>query len=313
MRKIAVEEHYLVDVIERGPRKDLEGLKRLPDLGEGRLKEMNDAGIDMQVLQLGVGGHFGGSYDTPDGPKLASKVNDEVARAIKKYPDRFAAFASLAPIDPRKAADELERSVTELGFKGGQICSNTGTEYFDEQKFWVIFERAEKLGVPIYIHPNRPADDILKPYLKYPILSGSMFGYGTDTSLNAMRMILSGLFDKYPRLNIILGHLGEALPWWLWRLDNRLEKEGSGHPGIRIKKKPSQYIKENFFITTSGMFTYPSLLCSLLTLGADRILFAVDYPHESNKVAVEFMDSVSISDSDREKIYHLNAEKLLRL
>ena len=140
-----------------------------------------------------------------------------------------------------------------------------------------------------------------------------MWGFSADAGLNAMRLICSGVFDKYPRLRFILGHLGEALPWWLWRLDNRWNRFTSDDRGRLMKKKPSEYIKENFFITTSGMFWHPSLLCAHLTLGADRILFAVDHPYESNQEGVEFMETAPMSDIDKEKIYHLNAEKLLKL
>jgi 5-carboxyvanillate decarboxylase len=253
-----------------------------------------------------------------DGTVLAKRINDTLSKAVKNYPKRFAGLASLSLQDPGGAAEELDRAVNKLGLKGGQICSNVNGEYLDDKKYWVFFEMAEKLGVPIYIHPRWPSPDIAKPFFTYPILAGSMFGFAADTSLCAMRLICSGVFDKFPRLRIILGHLGEALPFWLWRLDNRWQRESlrslrSYASDRQIKKKPSQYVKENIFVTTSGMFFQPALLCTYLALGADRILFAVDYPFEDNKAAVNFMEEAPICDRDKEKIYHLNAEKVLAI
>ena len=286
---------------------------RLLDVAEVRLKEMDEAGVDMQVLSLVSPGPE--IFDASTGTAVARSTNDELSGIIKQYPQRFAGFAALAPQDPRGAADELERAVKELGLKGAKINSHIRGEYLDDQKFWVIFERAEKLGVPIYIHPREPSPDMLKPYLTYPALAGSMWGYAAETGLHAMRLICSGVFDKYPGLKIMLGHLGEALPFWLWRLDQRWHKgEGASDPLVKkLMKKPSEYIKNNFLVTTSGMFWEPALLCVYLALGADSILFAVDYPFEDSKEAVEFLDTVSICDRDKEKIYHLNAEKLLGL
>ncbi len=286
---------------------------RLLDMAEVRLKEMDEAGIDMQVLSLVCPGPE--VFDSSTGTAMAKSTNDELAGVIKQYPQKFAGFAALAPQDPRGAADELERTVTELGFKGAKINSHIQGEYLDDPKYWVILERAEKLGVPIYIHPREPSTDMLKPYLTYPALAGSMWGYAAETGLHAMRLICSGVFDKYPGLKIILGHLGEALPFWLWRLDQRWNRgEGASDPLVkRLMKKPSDYIKNNFLVTTSGMFWEPAFLCVYLALGADSILFAVDYPFEESKEAVEFLDRVSICDSDKEKIYHSNAEKILGL
>jgi predicted TIM-barrel fold metal-dependent hydrolase len=324
MKKIALEEHYLLNSIPHelfeisggavaGTRKaymaDLES--KLPDLAEGRLKEMEDTGIDIEILSPGA--LYDDQLSASDGLALAKKLNDGLCAAINKYPKRFAGLASLSLIDLKGAADELERGVKQLGLKGGQICSNFKGEYIDNQKYWVLFERAEELGVPIYIHPAKPSQDISKPLMTYPGLSGSMFGFAMDSSLNALRMIFSGVFDRYPNLKIILGHLGEALPFWMWRIDQRFQKEGNEVVGKLIKKNPGAYIRENIFITTSGMFYQPALLCSYLALGADRILFAVDYPMESNKEAVDFINTAPLCDMDKEKICHLNAEKLLAL
>jgi 5-carboxyvanillate decarboxylase len=279
----------------------------LLDMGEGRLKDMDKAGIDVAVLSLGNPG--ADAFDEPDGSTWARKTNDELAGAVRRYPKRFAGLAALAPKDPHGAADELRRAVTELGLKGALINSHIQGEYLDERKYWVLFETAEKLGVPLYIHPRWPSPDMLKPYLPYPGLQRAMWGFAAETGLHAMRLILSGVFDRYPGLKIILGHLGEALPFWLWRMDNKCPPS----LGRSIGKKPSEYVKQNFLVTTSGVFSRPPFLCTYMSLGPENILFATDYPFEPVKEAVDFMDSVPICESDKEKIYHLNAEKLFAL
>lgn len=327
MRKIAIEEHFSTDEYldclrsmrekEYPPSNhaqlfgadDISSTygSKLLDVREGRLREMDEAGIDMQVLSLVLGVEI---LDASTGTAIAKKTNDKLSEIVKQYPNRFAGLAALANQNPSEAADELKRAVGQLGLKGALIRSHVNREYLDDKKYWIIFEMAEKLGVPIYIHPMRPSPDMVKPYLTYPVLSGAMHGYAADAALCALRLICSGVFDEYPRLKIILGHLGEALPYWLWRMDNHWQRNPLAN---KLKKAPSEYIKDNFFITTSGMFWLPPLMCAYLALGADRILFAVDYPFESNKEAVQFIDSVPISDSDKEKICHLNAERLFML
>jgi 2,3-dihydroxybenzoate decarboxylase len=287
----------------------------ITDLGEIRLKVMDEAGIDMQVLSFSMPGVE--VFDASDGTSMAKTINDRLSQAVKQYPERFAGFAALAPQDPDAAADELERAVKKLGLKGAVINGNIRGEFLDDRKYWTIFERAEKLDVPIYIHPKMPPADMLKPYLAYPGLSMAMAGFAAEASLHAMRLICSGVFDKYPGLKIILGHLGEAIPFWLWRIDSRYLEEKSDPASAEIyknlKKNPSQYFKENFYVTTSGMFWEPVLQFVSSVLGSERVLFATDYPYESSKEAAQFIESVQIDDGDKEKICHLNAEKLLRL
>jgi 5-carboxyvanillate decarboxylase len=280
---------------------------KLINLGEGRLKDMDESSIDMQVLSLSAPSV--GQFDASDGTSVAKSTNDELSEVIKRYRTRFAGFAAIAPQDPDAAANELERAVKELGLKGAMITGNTRGEFLDEQKYWVIFERAEKLEVPIYIHPWAPPPDMIKPYLTYPELALPMWGFAAESGLHAMRLICSGVFDKYPGLKIILGHLGEAIPFWLWRLDSRW----SWSEGKKLHKNPSQYFKDNFYVTTSGMYWQPALQFVCSALGADRIMFATDYPYESSSEAVQFIESMPMSDVDKKKICHLNAEKLLRL
>jgi 5-carboxyvanillate decarboxylase len=285
----------------------------LLDMGEGRLKMMDEVGIDMQVLSLSFPGVEG--MEPMEATSLAERVNNELYSVIQKHPDRFAGFATIAPQSPVAAANELKRAVKELGFKGAMVNSHIAGDYLDDRKFWVIFQEAQDLGVPIYIHPREPSPDMIKPYLTYPELATPAWGFAAETGLHAMRLICSGLFDRYPGLKIFLGHLGEALPWWLWRLDSRWVVVGREEQSSRplLKKKPSEYIRENFYVTTSGMFWHPALQLCHSALGPERILFAVDHPYESNQEAVEFVDTAPIPDADREKIYHLNAEKILGL
>jgi 2,3-dihydroxybenzoate decarboxylase len=220
-------------------------------------------------------------------------------------------------LDPDAAVVELERAVNDLGLKGPMIFAGSDGSYVDEQKFWGIYEMAEKLDVPVYIHPGSLLPDIVKPYAVYPILSGPMWGFAAATGLQAMRLIVSGVFDRYPGLKIILGHMGEGIPYQLWRMDKHYvsdqvmyEKDA---PGSNLKKKPSQYFKDNFYVTTSGMCWHPVFQFVLSVLGADRILFAADYPPESASEAARFIDAIQVGDTDKKKICHGNAERLLKL
>ena len=283
-------------------------LEKLLDVGEGRLKEMDDNDIAMEVLSLVSPGVQ--VLDTPAAIKSMKKQNDKLSEIVRKYPQRFAGLATLAPQSPGEAADELERAVKELGLKGASINSHVKGNYLDDEKFWVIFERAEKLNVPVNIHPRAPSPDMIKPYLTYPILAAAMWGFGAEVSLHALRLICSGVFDRHPGLKIILGHLGESLPYWIWRLDRRWQQ---GQIGNKISRKPSEYLRDNFVISTSGMFWHMALTYCCSVLGAENILFAVDHPFESNAEGVQFIKTAPISDSDKEKICHLNAEKLLKL
>jgi len=317
LRRIAVEEHFVTDAyfsllpgkmstphvvpggnIVNQPDHSLENI-------EIRLKIMDEAGIDMHVLSIGPGVE---QLDAALGTKITRSVNDALAATIKKYPKRLAGLAAIAPQDPAAAADELERAVTKLGLKGAIIKSHIQGEYMDNPKYWTVFERAEKLDVPIYLHPKEPSPDLIKPYLAYPGLDGAMWGYAAEAGLHAMRLVLSGLFDKYPNLKIILGHMGEAIPYWLWRMESK-----GPSPERKLKRKISQYFKENFYFSTSGMFFQPALQCCYTAVGADRILFAVDYPAESSADGVKFIDSANMCDGDKEKICHINAEKLFKL
>ena len=286
-------------------------LSRLYDVGKARIEEMDKFKIDIQVVSLVCPGVQ--VFEPAVALKLAKKFNNHLAALIKEYPKRFFGLTCLAPQVPEAAADELERGVRDLKFKGGIINSHTKGEYLDNKKYWVIFERAQKLGVPIYLHPRSPSPDMMKPYLGYPMLDSAMWGFGAEAGLHAMRLICSGVFDEYPKVKIILGHLGENIPFQLSRIDDRWAAGISSGGATKLKKLPGQYFRDNFVVNTSGMFSHPALALTLSVLGADSIMFAVDYPMEDPEEAISFMNTAPISDEDKEKIYHLNAERVFSL
>jgi predicted TIM-barrel fold metal-dependent hydrolase len=300
MKIIAVEEHFGKEEI---------------DHIEKRFKDMDEAGINMQVLSAFL--PYNESLSKAEVISLARSTNDMLAKVVEKYPDRFASFAVIPLKDPDAATSELERAVTQLGLKGTLIFSGIEGKYLDERQYWVIFEAAEKLGAPLYIHPGQLLPEMAKPYQVYPILTGAIWGFAAEAGLHAMRLICSGVFDKYPGLKIILGHLGEGIPFFLSRIDTRWQKDKGmfkDNPShVELKKSPGQYFRENFYVTTSGMFWQPALQLVHSVLGAERILFATDYPREEIKDTGKIIALMPISDGDKEKICHLNAEKLLRL
>ena len=312
---IALEEHYwdkeLISHLGDGEAtRSPKMMERLYDLGDIRIREMDEAGIDMQLISHGA--PSGQKIEADIGPKLISGMNDRLAEAIKPHPDRLAAFAALPTAAPEAAADELERSVTELGFKGAMICGLTNGKFHDEKQFWPIFARAEKLDVPIYMHPSFPDDRIIDAYYKeyikdFPMVMRAAWGYTVETATQAIRMVLSGMFEEYPKLKIILGHMGETLPYQLWRIDQALSRPG--HSTIKFR----EVFSEHFWITTSGHFSTPALLTSMMELGSDKIMFAVDWPFVANTPAMEWFETVQISAADRKKILSENARALLKL
>jgi predicted TIM-barrel fold metal-dependent hydrolase len=279
------------------------------DLGARRLAHMDAAGVDMQVLSFGAPGPqgFGADIAIP----MARDANDLLYQTVQAHPDRFAGFAALPTADPGAAAQELERTVTKLGFKGTMIHGHTQGAFLDDRKFWVIFECAEALGVPIYLHPTVPHPDVMKTYFQgYEELCRAAWGFAVDTSCHFLRIVFAGVFDAYPKLKFILGHLGEMLPFAMHRLNDHAYPAAARRG---LKRTPMEYLKENMVVTTSGNWYEPAFLCTLLALGADNILFAVDWPYEPNTTGIQFLKKLSISDLDREKIAHLNAERLLRM
>ena len=281
----------------------------LLDLENSRLKFMDDAGIDMQVLSLVAPGPQ--AYDAKTGVAVSIDANDRMYETCKRYPGRFAAFAALPTADPAASVKELERCVTKLGFKGTMINGHHEGEFLDAKKFWPIFEAAEALGVPIYLHPRNPAPAAMKAYFEgYEDLAFAAWGYSMDTATHFLRIVFSGAFDAYPRLKFILGHMGEGLPFWIHRLNDHAQFSAKKRG---LKKSPKEYLLENLLITCSGNFAIPSFLCALTAFGIDNIMFSVDWPFESNKVGMDFFNHVPLSPADKEKFAHGNAARVLRL
>jgi 5-carboxyvanillate decarboxylase len=286
--------------------------EKMVELGEKRLNVMKAAGVTKQVLSLSPPSVQ--YFEEAEGVLWAKRINDELAKIIKHYPESYIGLASVAPQSPNVAAAEIERAVTELGLKGVMLQSHVGEEYLDAEKYRVIFKKAEELKAPIYLHPDIPCGSMLRYYADYGFdLAGPTLGYAADAALQVMRLILSGLFDVCPGLQMMLGHMGEGLPYWLDRMDFSWKKPWIGEKAIHIERPPSDYLRTNFTITTSGMSFSPAFMCAYMGLGADRIAFAVDYPYEDSGEALRFIQEASIRDDEKEKILHLNAEKLFNL
>jgi 2,3-dihydroxybenzoate decarboxylase len=311
---IAVEEHFwdaeLASTFPPG-RRGAEVLEaQLRDLGAGRIRAMDEAGIDVQVLSHGSPATQLLSADVS--VPLARRVNDRLNAAVGAFPDRLAAFAVLPTADPRAAADELERTVDRLGFKGAMIHGMANGLFLDHKRFWPIFERAERLDVPVYLHPSVPHPAVMEAYYKdyaeaFPTVVRAAWGFTVETATQALRLVLSGIFDVHPSLKIILGHLGETLPFLMWRIDQALARPGQ--KTIRFR----EVFTNGFYVTTSGFFSTPALACCLAELGADRVLFAVDYPYIDNRSGAAWLREAPIAEETRVKIAGANTQRLLRL
>ena len=285
-------------------------VERLLDLDDVRLREMDDAGIDVQVISHAPS--VIQQLNAETSIELAIGANNSLKAAIERHPERYAGFAALPTPDTEAAADELERAVTQLGFKGAMIHGNTQGVFHDDQRFWPIFERAQALDVPIYLHPGPPMQPVIDAYYgdylpKFPQLASAAWGFTIDTANQAMRLILSGLFDSFPDLKIIIGHLGEGLPFLLDRMDEALNRPGNDR--IEFKKT----FCDHFYVTTSGFFSTPALLCTILQMGIDRVLFSVDWPFVENGPGMKWMETVPLSEEDRQKMFNGNARKLLKM
>lgn len=329
--KVAVEEHfnYLTATPGSADQIDLSRLvtsmgydaawsalvsERLVDFSVHRLAAMDAAGVDVALLSHTVPGAQG-IVDGAVAAAAARDINDFVAEAaLRKHPTRFAGLASVALHDPVGAAKELERAVTTLGFKGAMINGYTnvadarGGEYLDEPRLLPFWEAAAALGVPIYLHPRAALDQRL--YQGHAELIGATWGFAPETATHALRLIYSGLFDRLPSLTVVLGHLGETLPYFAWRIQHCFEFNPSDK---RVQRRLQDYLCDNFYVSTSGFFSDQALIGALLTIGADRILFAVDYPYEPLDPAAEWIERAPISETDRRKIAHLNARALFKL
>jgi len=309
VEKIALEEHFLspgyedywrptVATVE--PKLASNLLARLTDFGDMRLRSMDQAGIARAVLSI-AGPGVQSERDAATAVRRARESNDFLAREVQKRPDRYSGFAHLPMQDPLGAADELQRCMRDLTFAGAMINGHTNGQYLDHPSLHVFWERAEALGAPIYIHPTDPV--ALAPVLEgYNGLRRATWEWGFETGSHALRLVFSGLFDRFPGAKVVLGHLGETLPYLLWRFDSRAKLYG-----VKLAKPPSDYIKQNFRVTTSGMCSAEPLDCSVAALGHEHVMFAADYPFESAHEAGEFLDRTPLAPAMREDIAANNA------
>ncbi len=318
---IALEEHFAIPDTLRTSQKyavddswpDLQ--KRLLDLHDLRLSEMDRHGIDLAILSLNAPG-IQEIHDPGEAVAVARRANDRLEEAVRAEPDRFAGFAALPMQDPEAAATELTRCVTRLGFKGAlvngfsQVGSPGHVVYYDDPSYLPFWATVEELGVPFYLHPRDPLPAREPIYDGHPWLLGPVWAFGVETATHALRLMASGLLDRFPRLTIILGHLGEGLPYNIWRVDHRLAKSSRG---MRARRTMREYLRANFYLTTSGNFHTPTLVDALAEMGSDRVLFSVDYPFESTVDAATWFDHAEIPEADRAKIGRQNAVALFKL
>jgi predicted TIM-barrel fold metal-dependent hydrolase len=331
MRTISLEEHYATPAFMDGPGRQIKeeaaaahahpqvaaGLARLIDqlcdIGEGRIANMDTAGLDVQVLSLTYPGVE--QLDPAEAVSLARDTNDTLAQAVRRHPDRLAGFAALPTADPEAASDELQRAVGEHGFKGALINGHSRGRYLDDKFFWPILARAEALGVPLYLHPTPPPPSTITdlyagnygPQIA-GVLATAAWGWHIDTAIHVLRLILSGAFDLYPDLQLVIGHMGETLPFMLPRLERAMPTQLTN-----LDRPVGAYLRENVHYTFSGFNWTPAFLDLLLQVGTDRIMFSTDYPYASMTEARSFLDQLPVSPADKERIAHGNAERLLGL
>ncbi|MFZ2104702.1 MAG: amidohydrolase family protein [Roseiarcus sp.] len=323
MRTITLEEHYASDAFLEGPGRKLKEqaerfggraaklFEQLCDLGDERIAEMDAANIDVQVLSLTSPGTE--QLEGAEAVALARESNDRLADAVRSHPTRFAGFATLPTADPGRAADELGRTVLEHGFKGAVINGHHRGRYLDDKFFWSILERAQQLHVPIYLHPTQPPKPVIDACyggfapMVSEMLAGPGWGWHIETAVHVIRIILGGAFDKYPELQLVIGHMGEGLPFMLSRLDVMPMAM------TKLERPISAYLRENVHYTFAGFNFTPTFLDLLLQVGVDRIMFSADHPYGSMSEARAFLDRLPVSSADREKIAHANAERLFRM
>jgi uncharacterized protein len=320
MRVIALEEHFWTPAVaeaigalrnpDAGPDSELGA--NLADLGERRLAAMDASGVDLQVISHTTPGvqHLGGAIAVP----LAREANDVLAAAVREHPSRFAGLATLPTSDPAAAADELSRSVEELGLLGAMVNGHTSGRFLDDPGFAVLLERFERLDVPLYLHPTEPVPAVRETYYDgfAPaaswFLSAAAWGWHSETALHVLRMVLGGVFDRHRGLRVIIGHMGEMLPFMLQRVDDNLPPRVTG-----LDRMPSEYVLDRVVITTSGLFSVPPLRCALDVFGIERVLFSIDWPYAPNEEGRRLLDEAPLSGADLEAFAHGNAERVLGL
>ena len=317
IRKIALEEHFMAPGFQEYSQVFLKNIdeasrsalaSKLNDFGDMRLREMDAAGIDMIILsQSGPG-----VQAEPDASKAVSRArdnNDFLAGQIARHPSRYAGFATLPMQDPLAAAKELERTVKTMNFKGSLVNGHTCGKYLDDRSYDPFWEAMQELDVPMYLHP---ANAYREPYSieGHPELAGATWGWGVETGTHALRLLFGGVFDRFPGLKLIVGHMGEGLPFLRWRFDSRF----AVYPhGVRLKRAPSKYFGSNILITTSGVCSAPSLIGAIGEMGAESVLFSVDYPYESTEAAARFIEQAPLDEATRELVCYGNAKRIFKL
>jgi len=321
--KIGLEEHFALPDTAVNPRgtyaestwAELKG--RLLELHGERLALMDKHGIEMMVVSLNAPA-VQAIPDPEKAVEVARRANDALAEQIAKRPDRFQGLAALAMQDPDAAIKELERCVKQLGFKGAlvngfsQVDDPDNAVYYDLPQYRPFWAAVERLDVPFYLHPRSPLPRDARLYAGHPWLMGAAWAFGNETAVHALRLMGSGLFDEHPRLAIVLGHLGEGLPYGLWRIDN-CNAGAQKTDGNRAKKKIAEYVRSNFYVTTSGNFSTQALIHAILQIGADHVMFSVDWPFEDIDHAAVWFDDADIAENDRLKIGRTNAARLFKL
>ena len=317
--KIALEEHYLTPGFVDYWRAAVPGideefarslLAQMSELGERRIEVMDAAGIETAVLSSA--GSVQREADAALAVKVAAKGNDELAEAVARHRDRLAGFAMLPLQDPGAAADELERSVRELGFRGAMVFGHVHGRYLDQDDFTPFWERVQDLDVPIYLHPTG-SYVVPQNHHGRPELLGPVWNWTEETATHALRLVLGGVFERFPGARVILGHMGETLPYLLWRLDSRHAFVSHGRPSTLISQPPSWYIRRNITLTTAGVCAASALQCALTEMGEDNVMFSTDYPFEDITGAADFIDSTPLDPALRHKVCYDNARRILRL
>jgi 5-carboxyvanillate decarboxylase len=286
--------------------------RRLVDLGDERVADMDRAGIDHQILSLTAPGTQ--AFDRDTAVAMATLANDRLADACRARPDRFTGLTAVAPQDPEAAAKEVGRG-HDLGFKGVILNSHTNGEYLDDPQYWPIFEAAEALDTPVYLHPNTPSRGMIQPFLDVG-LEGAIYGFSVETGLHLLRLVIAGVFDRFPRLKLVVGHLGEALPFWLYRLDymHAAGVRAGRYETMRpLARRPSDYLRENVWVTTSGMPWAPAILFCRDVLGPDHVMYAMDYPYQYELDEVRDQDALPLSPDEKRQFFQTNAERVFAL
>lgn len=290
-----------------GQMKFLDGLL---DIEQRRLAEMDLLGVDMHLLSLTAPGVQ--MFDADTAGELATLANDRLADICRRHPTRFAGLAAFAPQSPKRAVKEMERAIRVLRLNGFILNSHTNGEYLDDPKYWPVLEAAEALDACIYIHPRAPSDSLKGPLQDYG-MDSAMWGYGVEVGTHVVRMMTAGVFDHFPKLKICIGHMGEAIPFWIWRITFMNSRAQNIARAPRTKLSMAEYFQRNFVVTTSGVEDHLALDYTIRKIGIDNVLWAIDYPYQPQKPAVDFMDSAPVTESQRAQLYHGNAERIFHI